>query len=290
MSCARWVIAIAIAAASVPAAGQSRHSATDISQLLARIGARVEQYFSRAQSIVCDERVIVRPQGYSSAFDSPVRTLVYELRVAWDAAVVAGEAPQATVLREIRTINGRRPRPNEDPGCMDPHSVSPEPLSMLLSGRRERFLFTLGRRGGDDKPGTVVLDYRPRTRGGDSVTWTEDCVSVDVPGRTAGRIWTSAETGDVLRLDERLMGQFEFPIPREHQTPHRPQRTTMALESAMTSIRYKAVQFQDPDETLMLPDSIDSLAIWRGAGSRRNIITQDFSNCRRFLTDGRIVR
>jgi hypothetical protein len=290
MCCTRWIIVLAIAGISVPVAGQSREGLPDLPQLLTRIGTRIEQYFSRAQSIVCDERVIIRPQGYSSTSDSLVRTLVYELRVAWDAAAVAGEAPQATVLREIRTINGRRPRLNEDPGCMDPRSVSPEPLSMLLSGRREGFQFSLGRAGRDSKPGTVILDYRPRERAADSVKWTEDCVSVDLPGRTVGRIWASAETGDVLRLDERLTGPYEFPIPREHQIPFNRQNTSMALENAMTSIRYKAVAFQDPEETLMLPASIDSLAIWRGAGTRRNVITQDFSNCRRFLTDGRILK
>jgi hypothetical protein len=105
-----------------------------------------------------------------------------------------------------------------------------------------------------------------------------------------GRIWASAETGDVLRLDERLTGPYEFPIPREHQTPFNPQNRSISLENAMTSIRYRAVEFQDPVESLMLPESIDSLAIWRGAGSRRNVITQDFSNCRRFLTDGRILK
>ena len=287
--CRTQLIAVAIAGLSVPVAGQSRQGASDVAQLLTRIGARIEQYFSRAQSIVCDERVIIRPQGYSSASDSPVRTLVYELRVAWDAAVAAGEPPEATVLREIRTINGRRPRSNEDPGCMDPRSVSPEPLSMLLSGRREGFQFSLSRARRDSQPGTVILDYRPRERRADSVAWTKDCVSVDLPGRTVGRIWVSTETGDVLRLDERLTGTFDFPIPREHQVPFARQ-TSMSLENATTSIRYKAVAFQDPEETLMLPASIDSLAIWRGAGSRRNIITQEFSNCRRFLTDGRIVR
>jgi hypothetical protein len=284
------LIAVAIAGLLVPVTAQSREGASDIAQLLTRIGARIEQYFSRAQSIVCDERVIIRPQGYNSATDGLVRTLVYELRVAWDAAVEAGEPPQATVLRELRTINGRRPRSKEDPGCMDPRSVSPEPLSMLLSGRREGFRFSLVRAERDSKPGTVVLDYRPRERHPDVVAWSEDCVSVDLPGRTVGRIWASTETGDVLRLDERLTGPFEFPIPREHQIPFDSRRTSMSLENATTSIRYKAVSFQDPDETLMLPASIDSLAIWRGAGSRRNVITQDFSNCRRFLTDGRIVR
>jgi hypothetical protein len=284
-----WAIAVATAGLSTPAAGQSAADARDVTSLLARIGARIEQYFTRAQSIMCDERVLIRPLGYSSASDGKVRTLVYELRVAWDAAVGSGESPKATVLRELRTINGRRPGRNEDPGCMDPRSVSPEPLSMLLPGRREAFQFSLARADRDGRPGTVVLDYRPRERGADSVTWTEDCVSVDLPGRTVGRIWASADTGDVLRLDERLTGPFEFPIPRKHQNPFNRQQTSMTLENATSSTRYKPVRFQEPEETLMLPASIDSLAIWRGAGSRRNIITQTFSNCRRFLTDGRIV-
>jgi hypothetical protein len=159
---------------------------------------------------------------------------------------------------------------------------------MLLPGRREAFEFSVAR-ASRDKAGTVAIDYRPRERSADSVTWTEDCVSVDLPGRTIGRIWAHAETGDVLRLDERLRGPFDFPIPREHQIPLNRQLTSMTLENATSSIRYRAVAFQDPDETLMLPSSIDSLAIWRGAGSRRNIITQNFSNCRRFLTDGRVV-
>jgi hypothetical protein len=100
----------------------------------------------------------------------------------------------------------------------------------------------------------------------------------------------NSETGDVLRLDERLTGPYEFLIPREFQNPFNRQNTSMALENAMTSIRYRAVEFQDPAETLMLPASIDSLAMWRGAGTRRNLTTQEFSNCRRFLTDGRIIK
>ena len=49
---------------------------------------RVEQYYARARSIVCEEVVRLEPLGSDLLSDgSHVRRLVYELRVAWDAAI-----------------------------------------------------------------------------------------------------------------------------------------------------------------------------------------------------------
>ena len=55
------------------------------------------------------------------------------------------------------------------------------------------------------------------------------------------------------------------------------------------TLRYKAVSFRDPDEVMLVPESIESLTTLRGGlqSARR---TQTFSNYRRFLTGGRIVR
>ena len=39
-------------------------------------------------------------------------------------------------------------------------------------------------------------------------------MSVDLPGRTRGRVWLDQSTGDVLRLDEELTSQHEFPVPK----------------------------------------------------------------------------
>jgi hypothetical protein len=56
------------------------------------------------------------------------------------------------------------------------------------------------------------------------------------------------------------------------------------------SIRYRPVTFQDPDETLLLPSEIVSSSLWRNGGSAGSRITQSFSNYRRFVTAGRIIR
>ena len=67
------------------------------------------------------------------------------------------------------------------------------------------------------------------------------------------------------------------------------QRSTMVIERAESSIRYRQVEFQDPQEALMLPVSIETLTVIRGVATRRVRMTQRFSDYRRFLTGGRIV-
>jgi hypothetical protein len=55
------------------------------------------------------------------------------------------------------------------------------------------------------------------------------------------------------------------------------------------TIRYKTVAFHDPEEAMLLPESIDLINVMRGglASTRRS---QTFSDYRRFLTGGRVVK
>jgi hypothetical protein len=50
------------------------------------------------------------------------------------------------------------------------------------------------------------------------------------------------------------------------------------------------VPFTNPDETLVLPASIDTITIIRNSGSPRLQISQTFGNYRRFVTGSRIVQ
>jgi len=282
-----WLVTAAIVSLAGGAAAQERDSPRSPAALLARLGARVEQYFARAQNLVCDEEVHIHPMGYNSSGDGRARVLHYELRVAWEAASGDGRVPEATVLRRIQTINGRTPGPDEDPGCMDPQSISPAPLSVLLPGRRDEYDFLVEGTGREDGRRAVVIAFKLREPGAGTVTWNDDCVSVELPGRTSGRLWADAETDEVLRLDERVSGLFEFspPEPRTFLGGSR----NMALEGANTSTRFRRMRFEDPDEEMRLPASIETSSTWRGAGARRVVTMQQFSGCRRFITDARIV-
>ena len=278
---------VAACAATAAAFQPPAPTAGDLTAVLTRIADRVESYYTRAQSIVCLETVRLQPLSADLGFDGRARTLVYELRIAWDPPE-DGKAPDARVVRQVLKVDGRPPKPADEPGCLDPKPVSPEPLEMLLPGNRDDYNFALAGPAKVDGRPALRLDYRARAKGHAEVTWKDPCVSVELPGWSRGRVWVDADTDDVLRLDEQLVGMFEFPIPRKLQVGMGGPRS-MTIERADSSTRYRRVAFHDPDETLLLPESIEALTIIRGGGPPRLRVTQTFSDYKRFLTGGRLV-
>lgn len=252
-----------------------------------RLSDYVQAFYARAQHVLSLERVVLQPLDYSLQPQGRPRRLEYELRVEWRPRA-DGTPTDAVVHRQLLKVDGRAPRPGDEPGCTDPRALSPEPLAMLLPAHQDAYVFSWGRSGRIDGRTARALDYRAAAGAPPpTMTWREDCVTVDAPGKTAGRVWVDVESGAVLRLEERLLGRIEVPVPRPQQ------RVTsvrsMSIERADTTIRYKMVKFTDPAEEMMLPASIDSVTVIRDAGTPRLRTTQSFSNYRRFVTGTRIV-
>jgi hypothetical protein len=275
-----FACAVAAAPSTEQFAGQG-----EVRSVLARVSDRVQQYYARAQSLVCQETVYIQsldsglaPNGVFS------RQLVYEMRVSWEPAL-EDKPPEAKTERRLLTVNGRPPRLNDNDACFDPKPVSPEPLELFLPHKQEENVFSMAGAKRMDGRASLVLDYKPRGgKGKPEVTWKGSCVSVELPGWSRGRAWVDSATGDVLRLDETIDGRFELVVPREHQMPFA--STYMVLEHADSSIRYKPVTFHDPDEVVMLPESIETRQVF----NTRTRISQRFSNYRRFITGGRLVK
>jgi hypothetical protein len=284
----RAFCALVLAAACAAAPAAQRRPAPDVAETVARVGARVVEWYARAQSIVSHETVLITPLRADLSADGFPRRLGYELRVAWDPGGVGpGALPEPSVLRELITVNGRAPRERDQPGCMDPKPITPEPLMMLLPEEREAFAFTdAGTTRVDGRP-ALMLDYKGVVRGTPDVQFTKECVSVELPGRSRGRIWVDAATYDVLRFDEHLVGLFDFSVPREHQ--RRGASTSITIERADTSIRYQRVTFEDPPETLMLPVAVETVTVIRGGGTQRTRISRRYSDFKRFIGDARVV-
>ncbi len=276
-----WIAAIVSTAGAAPVP-------IALDPLLAAVSSRVEAYYARAQSIICTETVRLQPIESDWMPRELGRTLVYDLRVEWDRAVAGEAPPEPVIVRQLRTVNGRVPKPTEEPKCMDPKPVSPDSLSMLLPLHRSDYVFKLAGTGRVDKRTAMMIDYKARSAGPADIKWNGDCVSIDLPGRYRGRVWVDADSDDVLRVDEELVGFFEFPVPKDHSHPGGPK--SMLVENATSSTRYRAVRFTDPDETLVLPASIESLQVIRNAGVPRLRVIQTFTEYRRFLTGGRVVK
>ena len=270
----------ALAAAQQPSGGE-------VEQTLGRIASRVEEYYSRAQSILARETVRIERQQRDMSTVGRVRRLVYELTIEWKPPSDDTQAGEANVVRQLVSVDGRPPKKGDDDACMDPEPVTPEPMMMLLPTKQADYAFTMAGSGRTDGRRALMVDYKARAKGKAEITWKETCVSVSLPGWSRGRVWVDPATHDVLRLDEQLVGMFEFPVPREKTYSGGPMALT--VERSDSSIRYQTVSFRGPDETLMLPRSIETLSVWRNAPVPRVRVTQTFTDYRRFLGDSRIL-
>jgi len=278
---------LAVLAGSLVAAQPASPGLADVLQ---RVGERVEQYFARAQSIVCLEIVGLMP--VDAIGTSRGRTVESELRLSWEPTDENPIPIEARTLRQVIKVNGHAPRKNDHGNCTSPEQNTSEvqPLSLLLPQQRHEYTFKLAGAGRIDNRAAVLLDYRmvdkPSVKS-ELVNGNEECVSFALDGGLRGRIWIDAETFDVLRMDQSLMGLVDIPLPRK--AANRARWGSWTMERWDTSIRFKPVTFQDPHETLVLPASATSFRITRGAGTPQLRTSTQYSSYRRFITGGRIL-
>lgn len=270
---------VLITGSVAPASAQ----ALELETVLSGVGEYVEQYYTRTQSLLVEETVVLQPLTRSWSFQGFPRRLEYELRIEWDP--VETEEP-ARVVRELVRASGAPLGPSDQSDCMDPRAVSPEPLAFLLPNRRNAFSFEVAGSTRVDGREAVMLDYRVVEREQPTAEWTGPCGWVDLSGRTRGRVWADASTFEILRFDEHLIGLVDILGPAG-QSASGPRRFT--FERADSSIRYERVTFEDPDETFMLPARIEKMTVVRNSGVPRLRTIQTYENYRRFVTDSRIV-
>jgi hypothetical protein len=256
--------------------------------------ARVEEFFTRAASLVVNEHVYVQPLSFGLSGDGPGRSIESELRLSWTPGADGDGATEAQTLRLVHKVNGRKPRTNDRNNCTTPeqHDTETQVLSMLLPTQHGDYLWKLAGRGDIDGRAAILLDFQEKqTIAVTDVRVLEnndDCISYNIEGGMRGRIWVDAESYDVLRMDHHLGGQVEVELPRRLRN-RAGVNSTWTVERIDTTYRFKRVRFADPEETLVLPVSSTSLRITRGAGTPRIRINTEYRQYRRFLTGGRLL-
>ena len=265
----------------------------DLAATLARASGRVEEYFARAQSLVCIETVIIQPLNSSLTGDGVGRVVESELRLSWAPGENGEPSGEAQTRRQVIKVNGGRPRAKDHNNCTGPeqNETETQPLSMLLASQRDDYAFSWAGRGRVDKRDALMIDFRevtPLRVDVTAVANNEDCVSWTVTGGGRGRLWLDTESFDVLRLDQRLGGQVEVPLPKAVARRAGAVRV-WTMERHDTSYRFKRVAFTAPDETIVLPVSSTSLRVTAGSGTPRLRVTTAYKNYQRFLTGGRLV-
>jgi hypothetical protein len=288
----RWVPAALVLSAAVVAA----QAPPDVETILARVSERIEQYYRRAQQIVCMEKATVTPIAGDFGPSGFARTIESELRVEAEAPG-DGDAPtDAKLVRTIKKINGRAPSEKDKTDrshCTDPNPLTTEPLAFLLPSKRDGYTFTFGGSGKGKDRGALILEFStPRERGDGKLTedarGVEDCFGLSIASPWKGRVWIDAVTYDVLRIEQRLAGPGDVAVTwaqqRKHNLP-----PSITVERYDQTIRYRTIAFTDPAETMLLPESVETVSLMRnGLQSTRR--REEYSDYRRFLTAGRIVK
>ena len=282
----RLVVLVLAGVALASGAVSAQTPAVESEVLLARVGHQLERHFQRSQSILATETVSVRSFDRSMRSRGRPRRLVYERHVEWDATGADGLG-SVRIARELQSVNGRQPGPDDENACLAPETEDDDPLSVLLPARQVGFDFRLNEVEIVDGRPVARLSFTPIDVPPGGVEWEGDCVTMELEGWYGGNAWVDVESGDVLRLDRHLTRQFEFREPAE-----RPRASLRwnRLERDDSSIRYERIEFEDPDETLMLPRSIDhNWSIEGGGFIPRYFRTHRFSDYRRFVAEGRLV-
>jgi hypothetical protein len=280
---------VAVVGLSVDAAARTALLET----VLQRAGEQVERFLARAQSIVCLEVVNLQPMNAGWGTNGFGRIVESELRLSWQPAVDGRPSTEAQTLRQLLRVNGHEPRKDDWNNCTAPEQQTQEPhvLSLLLSSERSDFDFSLAGQTSIDGRAVTMIDYRGLREASvesSMIEGRDDCVSFNLEGGLRGRLWIDAETHDVLRLDQRLSGMVEIPLPKQART-RADNPLSWTMERWDTSIRFKRVTFDNPNETLVLPESLTSIRITRGSGVPRLRTTTHYKNYQRFLTNGRVV-
>lgn len=247
----------------------------DLARVLSGLAERTQRYYDRFISIICTESVHQQDLRFNLAPLGKPRTTVYELSVTRNPRLGADHDFQ--VERLLQSVNGRPARKNQPPGCTDPKTGTPEPLGFLLSNSQAGYRFSMkaGVEGGP--PGTRALDFVESPPERVKIKWSTNCFEAEGGGQE-GRLWFDPETFDVLQLDARLSKPFLVPVPSVPGL-----LPAIRVERSEFVMRFTHVRFENPDETVLLPASIETLTVFRGAPSLRT--TQKLSNFRRFLSE-----
>jgi len=285
---AALVVLVALEGAPTTAGAQAK----GIDELLARVGERIADFYTRAQHVICTEVSTVQPIDLGYSNQGFARTVESELRVEAEGLEADGEA---RVVREVRKVNGRMPREkdkkNRD-GCTDPNPLSTEPLAFLLQAHRSEYRFKAAGLSKDRNRPAFLIDFasvnqRSNLELIEDPGGHDDCFDWSGPLVSRGRIWVDAKSYDVLRVERSVGGPVDVRVPLRIQRRHNLD-TRVVIMREDTTIRYRTVVFSDPDEALLLPESIDSVTVVTG-GLQSTRSRQIYSGYKRFVGDSRVI-
>jgi hypothetical protein len=274
----RLVPAVALLLAAGVATAPAAQSG-ELAGILSSLADRTQQYYDRFVSIICTETVHLQELKFNLSPFGKARVTEYELSVTRNPR--SKDEHDFRVERILQKVNGRAAGKHQQPGCTDPRTGTPEPLAFLLAKNQPGYRFAFADSAYGGPPGARALHYVESPPRRVQVRWSGNCFEAEGGGHE-GHVWFDPLTFDVLQVEIRLAKPFAVPMPVGYVglTP------AIRVERSEATLRFARVHFTQPDETVLLPESIETLHVLRGVPSIR--MRQTLTNYRRFLAESSI--
>lgn len=269
-----------------------------LARVVKKIGESVERYQGGLFSISYTEtNREERLKRDLKERDGKAKEYVFESVVLREPLKDSEDESYARNVRRLRSEDGKVAAPGKPyvqrrhrcGGALSPAAAYADPLTFLLPKNQPRYEFSDEGEATVDGRAARVVRFVPRGQGGPKVERKGDCIWANVPHE--GRVWVDAEGGDVLQLEWRIIDPFEFESPRVMKVGglrFGPKRR-LKYERMESLTRFRRVEFKDPEQTLLLPVSTESLFVVEGASRPRVRTTQTFADYRRFVSDVKVV-
>ena len=281
--------------------GQGRAKEPDISTILDRVGERVKAHYLDLQKFTWTDTVRQQFLKEDRSPESKERSLVYEMTIRLDEAIPRPEIPPplppffTKELSELVSVDGAPFQKGKLPELSDSKAGDLGLLWILLwAPKREDGRYRFSYAGQAELEGRktllVNITYPPKVfpvglinytiRDTDrvpQVQWQGDSFMVRV--QQTGNIWIDPDTYDVLRLETRTK-PFEFDNPNGGGK--------LKFEFEQTA-RFLSMQFENPKQSLMVPNSLETVRTIKGRQPPVLRILHSFGNYKRFAADVKVT-
>lgn len=257
-----------------------------LARILERVGERVEQYQAGLFHIAFTE-TLRHEELRKDMTPKKSEEFVFDTVVLREELSADGDDYYPRTVRRLKTVDGKPAKGRG--GRQAAAGMNVSSLNFLLPKNRKLFEFSLeGEEKVEGRAAYRLRMLRPG-EGEPRVEWRRRLVGMSfrVSAPTVYTIWVDAENFDVLRLESRLAEPFEFDSPRAFG-PFGPSRR-LRYTTQDYAVRFRRVQFKDPEQTLLVPESAEWLTIIEGARKPRTRATLRFSGYRRFHSDVKVV-
>jgi hypothetical protein len=257
--------------------------------ILARVGESVGRYHAGLFGLAFTETLTLE-ELREDMTPKKSREFVFESVVLREDLSKEEGDYYAETVRRLKTVDGRAAKKGDEAARFAAGTYA-EALNFLLPREQKLYEFKLA---GEDNVGgrrALRVELLRPGEGGPSVEWKGNSFRV-VSAPTRWTFWVDAERFDVLRVESHLEAPFEFESPRVVNAGPLGRlgpKTKFRYARQDYAVAFRRVRLKEPEETRLVPDSVEAVTVIEGAGHPRTRRTTRFSDYRRFRSDVKVV-